>query len=61
MNDNNILEFLDAYKNLDKLCRQILSSYRGVSEYIDEMNNESQGYRIAGWDRDYKQYMFSFL
>lgn len=55
MNDNNILEFLDAYKNLDKLCRQILSSDRGVSEYIDEMNNESQGYRIAGWDRDYKQ------
>lgn len=54
MNSNNILEFLKNYKNLDELCRQILSSDRGVSEYIDEMSNESQGYRIAGWERDYK-------
>lgn len=55
MNRNNIIEFLEIYKNLDELCRQILSSDRGVSEYIDEMSNESQGWRIAGWDRDYKQ------
>lgn len=55
MNSNNILEFLDIYKNLDELCRQILSSDRGISGYIDEMSNESQGYRIAGWERDYKQ------
>lgn len=36
MNTNNILEFLENYKKLDELCRQILSSDRGVSEYIDE-------------------------
>lgn len=47
--------FLKIYKNLDELCRQILSSDRGVSEYIDEMSNESQGYRIDGWERDYKK------
>ncbi len=55
MNGNNILEFLEKYKNLDELCKQILSSDRGVSEYIDEMSKESRGYRIAGWERDYKQ------
>lgn len=56
MNSNNILEFLENYKNLDELCRQILSSDRGVSEYIDEMSYGSQGYRmIPGWERDYKQ------
>lgn len=55
MNSNTILEFLKIYKKLDELCRQILSSDRGVSEYIDEMSNESQGYRIAGWENDYKK------
>ena len=55
MSSNTILEFLDIYKKLDELCRQTLSSDRGVSEYIDQMNNERQGYRIAGWQGDYKQ------
>lgn len=55
MNNNNVLEFLEAYKKLDELCKQILSSDRGVSQYIDEMNHESGGYRIAGWERDYKK------
>ena len=36
--DNMILEFLEAYKSLDELCQQILSSDRGISEYIDEMD-----------------------
>lgn len=55
MNTNNILEFLENYKKLDELCRQILSSDRGVSEYIDEMSHENQGYRITGWEKDYKK------
>lgn len=56
MNRNNILEFLEIYKNLDELCRQILSSDRGVSEYIDEMDFDNQrGRLVAGWERDYKQ------
>lgn len=55
MNDN-ILEFLEIYKNLDKLCREILSSDRGISGYIDEMSYVNQRYRVIdGWERDYKQ------
>lgn len=53
---NIILEFLEAYKSLDELCKQILSSDRGISEYIDEMNRESQGcMRVACWEMDYKR------
>lgn len=54
--DNLILEFLEAYKSLDELCRQILSSDRGVSSYIDEMDNEKRGaMRVECWTKDYKQ------
>lgn len=53
---NIILEFLEAYKSLDKLCKQILSSDRGISEYIDEMSNERQGHmKVTCWEKDYKQ------
>lgn len=55
MNSDMILEFLENYKYLDELCRQILSSERGISEYIEEMSNVRQGYRVAGWERDYKK------
>lgn len=55
MNNNDILEFLEKYKKLDQLCRQSLSSDRGISEYIDEMSRERRGYRIAGWGKDYKK------
>lgn len=53
---DDILEFLEAYKSLDELCKQILSSDKGVSEYIDEMKYENQGYQmVPDWERDYKQ------
>ena len=52
---NLILKFLDAYKSLDEICKQILSSNRGISEYIDEMNNVNyRAAKIAGWENDYK-------
>lgn len=54
--NNIILEFLEAYKSLDELCKQTLSSDKGISKYIDEMNFESQGHmRVACWEKDYKQ------
>lgn len=54
--DHIILEFLEAYKSLDELCKQILSTDRGISDYIDEMKYESQGYRmVASWEKDLKQ------
>lgn len=53
---NRILEFLEAYKSLDELCKQILSSDRGISEYIDEMSKEQQAHlTISCWENDYKQ------
>lgn len=54
--NNIILEFFEQYKHLDELCKQILSSDRGITEYIEEMDHERQGdIRIAGWERDYRQ------
>lgn len=54
--NNIILEFLENYKSLDELCKQILSSDRGISEYIYEMSNEKQGHmKVACWEKDYKQ------
>lgn len=54
--DNINWEFLEVYKSIDELCKQILSSDRGISEYIDEMNHESQGrMMVACWEKDYNQ------
>ncbi len=54
--DNIILDFLQAYKSLDTLCKQILSSDRGISKYIDEMARESQGRMlVADWENDYRK------
>lgn len=54
--NNTILEFLDVYKNLDELCKQIFASDIGVSKYINEMEKEIQGsMRVTGWEKDYKQ------
>ena len=56
MDENHILEFLDTYKKLDELCRQLFLSDKGVSQYIDEMSSEGYGkWRVAGWERDYKR------
>lgn len=54
---NNInWDFIEAYKSLDELCKQILSSDRGISEYIDEMSNERLGrMMVACWEKDYNQ------
>ena len=54
--NNNILEFLEAYKSLDDLCKQILSNDRGISQYIDEMNHEGLGpKKVDCWEKDYRQ------
>ena len=55
MNDI-ILHFLEAYKYLDELCKQIFSSDVGVTKYIEEMEKETQGhFLIKDWDNDYKK------
>lgn len=44
--DDIILSFLQAYKKLDRLCRNLLSAENGVPEYIEAMYNAS---RATGW------------
>lgn len=54
--DNSILNFLDAYKNLDEMCKQVLLSENGVSDYIKEMESNPRGYGLCvGWKWDYQQ------
>lgn len=54
--NNIILNFLEVYKNLDELCKQIFSSDIGVSKYIEEMDKELQGsFYVADWEKDYKK------
>ena len=48
--------FFEEYKSLDNLCKDILESEKGVSEYIERMEKEERGRMIvADWDRDYKK------
>ncbi len=48
--------FFDEYKALDRLCKDILESENGVTEYIERMEREERGRMIvADWDRDYKR------
>ncbi len=48
--------FFDEYKSLDRLCKDILGSENGVSEYIERMEREERGKMIvADWERDYKK------
>ncbi len=49
------MRFLEAYKELDELCKQILSSTRGVSAYIEEMEKRPQARSVAGWGTDYRR------
>ena len=54
--NKEILLFLETYKKLDELCKQVLSSERGISEYIEEMSNDKQShFKIISWENDYKQ------
>ena len=50
------LEFQEAYKSLDKLCRECLSSYDGVSGYIRLMESEWYGEQyVSTWNSDLKK------
>ena len=49
--------FLEAYKLLDKLCRDIYQGDKGITAYIDDMKatpyHESR--EISGWHSDLRQ------
>jgi len=48
--------FMDSYKRLEKLCREVMDDDRRVSAYIDEMLNTPRGATLVkGWEEDLKQ------
>lgn len=46
--------FLQKYKKLDNLCKDLLNSKTGVSSYIESMEQCEYSRKIAGWEDDYK-------
>lgn len=49
-------ELFDEFKRVDRICRDMFSSQRGVSEYIEQMEQDfAYGrQRIPSWERDYR-------
>ena len=48
--------FMDSYKRLDKLCGEVMSSNKGVSSYIEEMQNTPYATNyVTGWNDDLKK------
>ena len=49
-------EFLEEYKHLDKLCKEVFDSDKGVTSYIDYMRATpyERRQKIASWESDLK-------
>ena len=49
--------FQEEYKRLDQLCKDYLSSDKGVSSYIEQMEDTAYQNRryVRSWEEDYKQ------
>lgn len=49
-------ELFDEFKRVDGICRDMFSSQRGVSEYIEQMECDFAYGRqwIPSWERDYR-------
>lgn len=48
------MSFLQSYKRLDNLCKDVCRSDRGVSSYIEAMERIPSGaVRVPGWKDDY--------
>lgn len=44
-------EFMEAFKHLDKICKEIFNSEKGVTSYIDAMEKITNGDRyVSNWD-----------
>lgn len=46
--------FLRKYKELDNLCKDLLNSEKGVSSYIESMEQCVYSRKIDGWKEDYR-------
>lgn len=50
------MEFMSAYKHLEKLCGEVMDDERRLSAYIEEMEGNVRGARyVAGWESDLKK------
>ena len=48
-----MMNFIDSYKKLEKLCNEMYGDKHGVSLYIDEMINTPVGSRyVKSWNED---------
>lgn len=46
-------EFMEAYKRIDHFCKDALGTDKGVTSYIDEMREKTDGYKyVPGWKED---------
>ena len=44
-------EFMEAFKHLDKICKEIFNSEKGVTSYIDAMEEITNGDRyVSNWN-----------
>lgn len=54
--------FMESYKHLDKICREIFESDKGITTYIDAMQEINDGNRkVPSWDmvlRKLKNYRY---
>ena len=50
------MEFMSAYKHLEKLCGEVMGDERRLSAYIAEMESSVYGARyVPGWESDLKK------
>ena len=51
------IEFLDEYKYVDKICREMLGTEKGVTAYIEQLDETPMTVRywITEWNDEYRQ------
>ena len=51
------IEFLDEYKYVDKICREMFGTEKGVTTYIEQLDETPMTVRywITEWNNEYRQ------
>ena len=55
--DDNQIELLDEYKYVDKICREMFGTEKGVTTYIEQLDETpvTVRYWITEWNDEYRQ------
>ncbi len=55
--DDNQIELLDEYKYVDKICREMFGTEKGVTAYIEQLDETPMTVRywITEWNDEYRQ------